>query len=148
MNLLVKYQFANTHTDNCWQALLHASVACNRKLCIDWVPACDLEDATLEEVNKFVSSLYSLFFDHFSYCLTTWLLSLAEPRFVQESLETVKGQCSFYLIIIYMQIEFMLTGNFHLVTRAFLSSHQQIYCLTGGRCRSSSRWFWRQGSGG
>ncbi|XP_057811967.1 uncharacterized protein LOC131026204 [Salvia miltiorrhiza] len=31
------------------KALLHASVACHRKLCIDWVPACDLEDATLEE---------------------------------------------------------------------------------------------------
>ncbi|KAH6756893.1 CTP synthase family protein [Perilla frutescens var. hirtella] len=31
------------------KALLHASVACRRKLCIDWVPACDLEDATLEE---------------------------------------------------------------------------------------------------
>lgn len=31
------------------KALLHASVACRRKLCIDWVPACDLEDATLAE---------------------------------------------------------------------------------------------------
>ncbi|KAL3616625.1 hypothetical protein CASFOL_039019 [Castilleja foliolosa] len=31
------------------KALLHASVACHRKLCIDWVPASDLEDATAEE---------------------------------------------------------------------------------------------------
>ncbi|KAL8529627.1 hypothetical protein ACS0TY_006890 [Phlomoides rotata] len=30
-------------------ALLHASVACHRKLCIDWVPASDLEDTTMEE---------------------------------------------------------------------------------------------------
>ncbi|KAK3002888.1 hypothetical protein RJ639_017939, partial [Escallonia herrerae] len=31
------------------KALLHASVACHRKLFIDWVPASDLEDATAEE---------------------------------------------------------------------------------------------------
>ncbi|XP_075482081.1 uncharacterized protein LOC142522525 [Primulina tabacum] len=31
------------------QALLHASVACHRKLCVDWVPASDLENATAEE---------------------------------------------------------------------------------------------------
>ncbi|GFQ00813.1 ctp synthase [Phtheirospermum japonicum] len=31
------------------KALLHASVACHRKLCVDWVPASDLEDATAEE---------------------------------------------------------------------------------------------------
>ncbi|XP_047955253.1 CTP synthase-like [Salvia hispanica] len=31
------------------KALLHASVAFHRKLCVDWVPACDLEDATLQE---------------------------------------------------------------------------------------------------
>ncbi|KAL0398059.1 UNVERIFIED_CONTAM: CTP synthase [Sesamum radiatum] len=31
------------------KALLHASVACHRKLCIDWVPASDLEDANAEE---------------------------------------------------------------------------------------------------
>ncbi|KAL6567164.1 hypothetical protein OROGR_000832 [Orobanche gracilis] len=31
------------------KALLHASVACHRKLCIDWVPASDLEDETAEE---------------------------------------------------------------------------------------------------
>jgi hypothetical protein len=32
------------------QALLHASVACNRKLVVDWVPAGDLEDDTFKEV--------------------------------------------------------------------------------------------------
>lgn len=32
------------------QALLHASVACNHKLIVDWVPARDLEDDTLKEV--------------------------------------------------------------------------------------------------
>lgn len=31
------------------KALLHASVACLRKLVVDWVPASDLEDATKEE---------------------------------------------------------------------------------------------------
>nr|GMD10377.1 CTP synthase-like [Ipomoea batatas] len=31
------------------KALLHASVACHRKLCIDWVPAGDLEEATEKE---------------------------------------------------------------------------------------------------
>ncbi|KAK6129418.1 hypothetical protein DH2020_036836 [Rehmannia glutinosa] len=31
------------------KALLHASVACHRKLCVDWVPASDLEGATAEE---------------------------------------------------------------------------------------------------
>ena len=33
------------------QALLHASVALNRKLVVDWVPSCDLEDSTAEEVS-------------------------------------------------------------------------------------------------
>ncbi|CAK9169875.1 unnamed protein product [Ilex paraguariensis] len=31
------------------KALLHASVACRRKLSVDWVPASDLEDATAKE---------------------------------------------------------------------------------------------------
>ncbi|KAG2625639.1 CTP synthase-like isoform X2 [Panicum virgatum] len=31
------------------KALLHASVALNRKLVVDWVPSCDLEDSTAEE---------------------------------------------------------------------------------------------------
>ncbi|KAL2474015.1 CTP synthase family protein [Forsythia ovata] len=31
------------------KALLHASVACQRKLCINWVPSSDLEDATAKE---------------------------------------------------------------------------------------------------
>lgn len=35
-----------------FQALLHASVACRRKLCIDWVPASDLEVATSKEVSN------------------------------------------------------------------------------------------------
>nr|GMC95816.1 CTP synthase-like isoform X1 [Ipomoea batatas] len=39
------------------KALLHASVACHRKLCVDWVPAGDLEDITAEEV----------FSDHFFF---------------------------------------------------------------------------------
>lgn len=32
------------------QALLHASVACRRKLVVDWVAAGDLEDVTAKEV--------------------------------------------------------------------------------------------------
>ncbi|CAN6336751.1 unnamed protein product [Urochloa humidicola] len=31
------------------KALLHASVALNRKLVVEWVPSCDLEDSTAEE---------------------------------------------------------------------------------------------------
>ncbi|KAI4364990.1 hypothetical protein MLD38_021018 [Melastoma candidum] len=31
------------------KALLHASVACRKKLFIDWVPACDLENSTAEQ---------------------------------------------------------------------------------------------------
>jgi len=34
------------------QALLHASVACNRKLVVDWVPAENLEDDTSKEVDR------------------------------------------------------------------------------------------------
>ena len=32
------------------KALLHASVECSRKLCIEWVAATDLEDETRDEV--------------------------------------------------------------------------------------------------
>ena len=32
------------------QALLHASVACRRKLTVDWISAEDLEDVTAKEV--------------------------------------------------------------------------------------------------
>jgi len=41
------------------QALLHASVACNRKLVVDWVPAGDLEDDTLKEVITDLSTIVS-----------------------------------------------------------------------------------------
>lgn len=33
-----------------FQALLHASVALKKKLVIDWIAACDLENATEKEV--------------------------------------------------------------------------------------------------
>jgi hypothetical protein len=33
------------------QALLHASVACNRKLIVEWIAAGDLEDITAKEVD-------------------------------------------------------------------------------------------------
>lgn len=33
-----------------FQALLHASVACHRKLIVDWIPASDLEETTAQEV--------------------------------------------------------------------------------------------------
>lgn len=39
------------------QALLHASVARNRKLTVDWVPAEDLEDVTSEQVITDLSSV-------------------------------------------------------------------------------------------
>lgn len=44
------------------QALLHASVACRRKLVLDWVPAGDLEDITAQEVRtKFNLLCYAYF---------------------------------------------------------------------------------------
>ncbi|EFH64765.1 predicted protein, partial [Arabidopsis lyrata subsp. lyrata] len=36
------------------KALLHASVACRKKLEVDWVPACDLEKETAKEVMRHV----------------------------------------------------------------------------------------------
>ncbi|KAL3827713.1 hypothetical protein ACJIZ3_016515 [Penstemon smallii] len=42
------------------KALLHASVACHRKLCVDWVPASDLEDATREENPSAYKSAWKL----------------------------------------------------------------------------------------
>ncbi|KAL3523229.1 hypothetical protein ACH5RR_016063 [Cinchona calisaya] len=42
------------------KALLHASVACRRKLCIDWVPASDLEIATAQENPDAYRSAWSL----------------------------------------------------------------------------------------
>jgi hypothetical protein len=42
------------------QALLHASVALDRKLVVDWVPSCDLEDSAVEVVSFFIP--YQLLF--------------------------------------------------------------------------------------
>ncbi|CAA3015645.1 CTP synthase-like [Olea europaea subsp. europaea] len=42
------------------KALLHASVACYRKLCVDWVPASDLEDATKKENPNTYKSAWNL----------------------------------------------------------------------------------------
>lgn len=33
-----------------FQALLHASVAMERKLVVEWIPSCDLEDSSAKEV--------------------------------------------------------------------------------------------------
>ena len=40
---------------------MHASVALDRKLVVDWVPSCDLEDSTAEEVS-FIYALSILLF--------------------------------------------------------------------------------------
>ncbi|EYU43611.1 hypothetical protein MIMGU_mgv1a003214mg [Erythranthe guttata] len=42
------------------KALLHASVACHRQLCIDWVPASDLEDATAQEKSESYENAWKL----------------------------------------------------------------------------------------
>lgn len=39
------------------QALLHASVACHKKLVIEWVAASDLEEITAQEVSLVFVSL-------------------------------------------------------------------------------------------
>lgn len=127
----MRLEFANAYTANCLQALLHASVAFHRKLCVDWVPACDLEDATLQEVN-FVSLL--LFSSLLIFYLTAWPCQFAEPGFVQKSMEIVKGLPRLYLI--------------NRATCTSSSAHQQIYCFIGGRRHSSSRRLWRQRSWG
>ncbi|KAF6135212.1 hypothetical protein GIB67_035283 [Kingdonia uniflora] len=42
------------------KALLHASIACRRKLIIDWVPASDLEDATAKEIPEAYKAAWDL----------------------------------------------------------------------------------------
>ncbi|XAR52854.1 CTP synthase (glutamine hydrolyzing) [Bertholletia excelsa] len=42
------------------KALLHASVACHRKLLVDWVPSSDLEDATAKENPKAYQAAWML----------------------------------------------------------------------------------------
>ncbi|KAM0946049.1 putative CTP synthase (glutamine hydrolyzing) [Dioscorea sansibarensis] len=42
------------------KALLHASVACRRKLVVEWVPASDLEEATLKEAPNAYSAAWNL----------------------------------------------------------------------------------------
>uniref|UniRef100_A0A452ZZ25 CTP synthase N-terminal domain-containing protein n=1 Tax=Aegilops tauschii subsp. strangulata TaxID=200361 RepID=A0A452ZZ25_AEGTS len=39
------------------KALLHASVALDRKLVVDWVPSCDLEDSAAVEVSTFLPDI-------------------------------------------------------------------------------------------
>ena len=57
---------ANLPNLTLFQALLHASVAMERKLIVDWVPSCDLEDSSAREVsllwapNQFYSSMVLL----------------------------------------------------------------------------------------
>lgn len=43
--------------DFCLQALLHASVACHKKLVVEWVAASDLEEITAQEVSLVLVSL-------------------------------------------------------------------------------------------
>lgn len=51
----------NPFSCDLFQALLHASVACQRKLVVDWVPSSDLEDMTTKEVYCLIHSLYFSF---------------------------------------------------------------------------------------
>lgn len=46
-----EHWFSLTYFFRFCQALLHASVALDRKLVVDWVPSCDLEDSAAEEVS-------------------------------------------------------------------------------------------------
>jgi CTP synthase len=39
-----------------FQALCHASVFMERKLVVDWVPSCDLEDSAAKEVSLLLTS--------------------------------------------------------------------------------------------
>lgn len=49
------------------KALLHASVAHNRKLIVDWVPAGDLEDVTSKEVITDLSTVLHMLVNFFVY---------------------------------------------------------------------------------
>lgn len=51
------------------QALLHASVAQRKKLFVDWIAACDLEDATAKEVTNFQIT------HHLRFCLSQCFVS-------------------------------------------------------------------------
>ena len=55
------------------QALLHASVAMERKLVVEWVPSCDLEDSSAKEVSFIMGTesvlfLNGAFADAFEMC--------------------------------------------------------------------------------
>ncbi|XP_008798433.1 CTP synthase isoform X2 [Phoenix dactylifera] len=43
-----------------WKALLHASVACRKKLVVDWVPSTDLEDTTAKEAPDAYKAAWNL----------------------------------------------------------------------------------------
>lgn len=47
------------------QALLHASVACHRKLIVEWIAADDLEDVTAKEVSTVFNFLHCRFFVYY-----------------------------------------------------------------------------------
>jgi hypothetical protein len=49
------------------QALLHASVAMERKLVVEWVPSCDLEDSSAKEVGLVVG-IESISAPRWSFC--------------------------------------------------------------------------------
>ncbi|KAL8155499.1 hypothetical protein AgCh_000767 [Apium graveolens] len=52
MNSLDRQQkFEKSPVQEVEEALLHVSVACHRKLIIDWIPVSDLEETTAQEVN-------------------------------------------------------------------------------------------------
>lgn len=125
-----------------FQALLHASVACRRKLCIDWVPASDLEVATSKEVSN-----WSFFFFFWSFHvwsnleLTVFLLSLRIPMPIE-----VRGLCwrfvvflfSFcrlwdvYVSVIYIELIALSNGSMDFTGRRWHTRSWRIWWQRGG----------------
>lgn len=71
-----------------FQALLHASTACKKKLVVDWIPSSDLEDSTTLEVCLMLIN-FSCFYHQFDM---TGLLLRAGTWTSQGSMETVEGE--------------------------------------------------------
>lgn len=60
---ILLFMLTNLSKSTLFQALLHASVAMDRKLVVEWVPACDLEDPSAKEVSFIMGTKLFLFPD-------------------------------------------------------------------------------------
>lgn len=108
-----------------FQALLHASVACRRKLIINWVSASDLEDATAIDVNinsiSFILTMISISFIDRSFFL------LQDPDVNKAAWNSLK-----VYIIFFIKVRNCENG----------SSNKALFFFIVCGCCSCSGWFW------